>query len=72
MALEPNTLYYGDCLEWLPRFPSASADMIYLDPPFNSNQSYNLPFGACQRKRGGRSAQVRAFDDTWRWDDAAA
>ena len=72
-ALQPNTLYYGDCLEWLPRFPADSVDLIYLDPPFNSNTSYNLLFGNGGPKRnGGRSAQVRAFDDTWRWDDAAA
>ena len=73
MGLSPNTLYYGDCLEWLPRFPSESVDLIYLDPPFNSNASYNLLFGNGQPKRSGaRSAQVQAFDDTWRWDDAAA
>lgn len=44
MGLAPNTLYYGDCLEWLPCFPSESVDLIYLDPPFNSNTSYNLLF----------------------------
>ncbi len=73
MSLQPNTLYYGDCLEWLPQFPAESVDLIYLDPPFNSNTSYNLLFGnGSSKRRGGRSAQVRAFDDTWRWDDAAA
>ena len=74
MSLTPNTLYYGDCLEWLPQFPSESVDLIYLDPPFNSNTNYNLLFGNGDQKlrNGRRSAQVRAFDDTWRWDDAAA
>ena len=73
MSLAANTLYYGDCLEWLPQFPSESVDLIYLDPPFNSNQSYNLLFGSGQPKpSGSRSAQVRAFDDMWRWDDTAA
>ena len=73
-GLQPNTLYYGDCLEWLPRFPAESVDLIYLDPPFNSNTSYNLLFGNGSKKRGSgrKTAQVRAFDDTWRWDDAAA
>ena len=71
--LEPNTLYYGDCLEWLPRFPSGSVDLVYLDPPFNSNTDYNLLFGnGGDPLRGPRGAQVRAFDDTWRWDEAAA
>ena len=74
MGLEPNTLYYGDCLEWLPRFPPKSVDLIYLDPPFNSNTDYNLLFGNGDQKRRGarKSAQVRAFADTWRWDDTAA
>ena len=74
MGLAPNTLYYGDCLEWLPRFPSESVDLVYLDPPFNSNTNYNLLFGNGGQKRRGarRSAQVRAFADTWRWDDVAA
>ena len=71
-GLQPNTLYYGDCLEWLPRFPSESVDLIYLDPPFNSNTSYNLLFGNGKARRGGKSAQVRAFADTWRWDETAA
>ena len=73
MSLAANTLYYGDCLEWLPQFPSESVDLIYLDPPFNSNTDYNLLFGnGKQETNGSRSAQVRAFDDTWRWDDQAA
>ena len=74
MSLAANTLYYGDCLEWLPQFPSESVDLIYLDPPFNSNTNYNLLFGNGDQKRrnGRRSAQVRAFDDTWRWDNSAA
>ena len=72
MSLKPNTLYYGDCLEWLPRFSSESVDLIYLDPPFNSNTDYNLLFGNGQPKGGAKSAQVRAFDDTWRWDNKAA
>ena len=73
MGLAPNTLYYGDCLDWLPRFPFESVDLIHLDPPFNSNQSYNLLFGNGSPKgNGGRSAQVRVFDDTWRWDEVAA
>ncbi|MDE0358601.1 MAG: site-specific DNA-methyltransferase [Gammaproteobacteria bacterium] len=73
MSLQANTLYYGDCLEWLPSFPSESVDLIYLDPPFNSNTDYNLLFGNGKQseRNGGKSAQVKAFDDTWRWDDSA-
>jgi DNA modification methylase len=40
-----NKLYYGDNLEVLrDLIPDASVDLIYLDPPFNSNRSYNVPF----------------------------
>src|SRR5688572_11256711 len=63
---EKNTLFYGDNLEILrERIPPASVDLIYLDPPFNSNRSYNVLFG---RKHGQEAqAQLQAFDDTWTW-----
>ena len=68
-----NTLYYGDNLQILRNheyFPSESVDLIYLDPPFKSNQDYNVLFSA---QDGSRSAaQIKAFEDTWRWDQAAA
>ncbi len=44
-----------------------SVDLIYLDPPFNSNASYNVLF---RGPRGNESpAQIEAFDDTWTWND---
>ena len=47
-----------------------SVDLVYLDPPFNSAQSYNVLF---QEQDGSRSAaQIHAFEDTWRWDQSAA
>ena len=66
-----NRLYYGDNLDVLrEHVPDESVDLIYLDPPFNSNQSYNVLFA---ERDGSRSAaQIKAFDDTWRWDQAAA
>jgi hypothetical protein len=66
----PNHLHYGDNLEVLRRLPAESVDLIYLDPPFNSNASYNQLFKAPD----GRSsaAQVEAFEDTWHWGDAAS
>jgi len=62
-----NTLYYGDNLEILRRYiPDESVDLIYLDPPFNSNQDYNVLFAD---KNGTQSsAQIQAFEDTWHWD----
>ena len=62
-----NRLYYGDCLTIMREMPSASVDLIYLDPPFNSNQSYN----AIYKDETGRllPAQVEAFCDTWTLDE---
>ena len=62
-----QTLYYGDCYDWMQRWDSQSVDLIYLDPPFNSNQNYNVLY----RGRGAGQAQYRAFDDTWHWNNSA-
>jgi len=69
--MSENTLYYGDNLDVLRRYVAdASVDLIYLDPPFNSNATYNVLF---EEKDGARAAaQVKAFEDTWEWDQAAA
>ncbi|HRT32390.1 MAG TPA: site-specific DNA-methyltransferase, partial [Anaerolineae bacterium] len=65
-----GTLYYGDNLDILRRYiADESLDLIYLDPPFKSNQDYNVLFA---EQNGSRStAQIRAFEDTWRWDQGA-
>jgi site-specific DNA-methyltransferase (adenine-specific) len=67
-----NRLYFGDNLNWLrntKEFPDASVDLVYLDPPFNSNADYNVLF----RETSGEvsQAQFHAFTDTWSWADAA-
>ncbi len=61
-----NSLYYGDNLTVLrEHVPDESVDLVYLDPPFNSNASYNVLF---REKSGEESpAQIRAFTDTWEW-----
>lgn len=66
-----NTLYYGDNLDVLRRYiADESVDLVYLDPPFNSDQSYNVLFA---EQDGTRSAaQIKAFEDTWQWDQSAA
>jgi len=66
-----NYLYYGDNLDVLRRHISdESVDLIYLDPPFNSNATYNVLF---KERNGTQSqAQIRAFEDTWTWDVASA
>lgn len=68
--MDNNILYYGDNLDILRRYiGDETVDLVYLDPPFDSNQNYNVLFaeqdGSCA------AAQIKAFGDTWRWDRAA-
>lgn len=65
MSLENRTLYFGDNLQVIEeRFPDSFFDLIYLDPPFNSNRNYNVLF---KEGQVDASAQIRAFEDTWEW-----
>ena len=66
-----SMLYYGDNLEVLRRYvKDETIDLVYLDPPFKSGQDYNVLFA---EQNGTRSAaQIKAFTDTWSWDQAAA
>ena len=63
---QSNKLYFGDNLDILRQHvANESVDLIYLDPPFNSNATYNVLF---HEKSGEQSAaQITAFDDTWHW-----
>ena len=72
--METDILYYGDNLEILRHrnqsgdhdyFPDNSVDLIYLDPPFNSQQSYNVLFK--EQDTSWSPAQIKAFGDTWHW-----
>ena len=61
-----NRLYFGDNLEILRKeIASESVDLVYLDPPFNSNATYNVLFAEKSGKKS--AAQIAAFDDTWQW-----
>ena len=59
-------LFYGDNLDILKnRIGTDSVDLVYLDPPFNSNRSYNVLFGNSRETED--AAQIQAFGDTWKW-----
>src|SRR6266511_4273600 len=65
-----NTLFYGDNLDILrEHIVTESVDLVYLDPPFNSNRSYNVLF---KDESGNEApAQIEAFDDAWHWNQIA-
>jgi site-specific DNA-methyltransferase (adenine-specific) len=66
-----NHLYFGDNLRVLrDSIREESVDLVYLDPPFNSNASYNVLFRSPDGRESG--AQIEAFDDAWSWGEAAA
>jgi len=70
MSVPTNLLYYGDNLDVLRRHVrDESVDLVYLDPPFNSNANYNVLFA----EHGTRAAaQIQAFEDTWEWNEESA
>jgi DNA modification methylase len=71
MAGSGNVLYYGDNFDVLRRHVAdESVDLVYLDPPFNSNATYSVLFGHVDGTQS--AAQIKAFEDTWQWDSAAA
>jgi site-specific DNA-methyltransferase (adenine-specific) len=66
-----NRLYYGDNLDVLrDHVRTESVDLVYLDPPFNSNATYNVLFKS--PTGAGADASIEAFDDTWQWGPSAS
>ncbi len=67
MSTWKNQLYYGDNYEVLQRYiKPESVDLVYLDPPFNSRQDYNVLFA--EKDGSQSSSQIHAFEDTWEWN----
>jgi len=65
-----NALYYGDNLDVLRNeIAGGSVDLVYLDPPFNSQANYNVLFKSPTGKAA--DAQIEAFEDTWHWGENA-
>ena len=66
-----NQLFYGDNLDVLRRYvKDETVDLVYLDPPFKSNQDYNVLFA--EKDGTGAASQFKAFEDTWEWNQDAA
>lgn len=73
--MDKNQLYYGDNLEVLRGrdksghryIEDASVDLVYLDPPFNSNRNYSVIFSKSGKAEDENKAQIEAFEDTWHW-----
>jgi site-specific DNA-methyltransferase (adenine-specific) len=65
-----NRIYHGDNLDVLrEHIRDESVDLIYLDPPFNSQANYSVLY---REPTGEHSkVQVEAFADTWPWNDTA-
>ncbi len=80
--MQLQSVYYGDCVKHLEQWyahnfellPSARslADLIYLDPPWNSNRIYNITVDKGDNADKGFTAQATAFSDIWEWDDDSA
>lgn len=67
-AVDKNQLYFGDNLEVLRKYiRDESVDLVYLDPPFNSNRNYSVIFNKHDIAKDENKAQIQAFEDTWHW-----
>jgi DNA modification methylase len=60
-ALDTSIIYCGDCLDQLRKLPGASIDLIYIDPPFNSNRNYELFWGETKEKRAFDASLYRVY-----------
>ncbi|MBV8592388.1 MAG: hypothetical protein JO212_20405 [Acetobacteraceae bacterium] len=65
-----NHLFYGDNLQVLrEKIADESINLIYLDPPFNSQANYNIFFRSLSGEQS--RAQIEAFQDTWHWNESS-
>ena len=61
--IDTRIIYCGDCLDQLRKLPDACVDLIYIDPPFNSNRNYEVFWGETREKRAfeDRHASTQAY-----------
>jgi DNA modification methylase len=67
-VIDTRVIYCGDNLEQLRKLPPACIDLIYIDPPFNSNRNYEVFWGETKEKRAfdDRHASTQAYIDFMR------
>ena len=61
--LDTRIIYCGDCLDQLRRLPDHCVDLIYIDPPFNSNRNYEVFWGGSSEPRPSGSGMPPRFED---------
>jgi DNA modification methylase len=61
--VDTRVIYCGDNLDQLSKLPDACVDLIYIDPPFNSNRNYEVFWGETREKRAfdDRHASIQAY-----------
>ena len=66
--IDTSIIYCGDCLDQLRKLPADCIDLIYIDPPFNSNRDYEVFWGETKEKRAfeDRHASTQAYIDFMR------
>jgi len=66
--VDTRIIYCGDCLDQLRKLPDGCVDLIYIDPPFNSNRNYEVFWGEAKEKRAfeDRHASTAAYIDYMR------
>ena len=66
--VDTRVIYCGDNLDQLPKLPDGCIDLIYIDPPFNSNRNYEVFWGETKEKRAfeDRHASTQAYIDFMR------
>ena len=66
--LDTRIVYCGDCVDQLAKLPDGCVDLIYIDPPFNSNRNYEVFWGETKEKRAfeDRHASTAAYIDFMR------
>ena len=67
-VVDTRVIYCGDNLEQSPKLPDACVDLVYIDPPFNSNRNYEVFWGETKEKRAfeDRHASTQAYIDYMR------